>query len=166
MEGPETPGGTITWSFQEKNGTINTHRQVNVPSESWSEILGCAQGRIRNAIADWEAVADLTFEELPVNSDSDVKFYVAAIVQSGVAFPNYRESPCNMLSGDVIFDANSRERSCQGFYINALHEIGHVLGLGHINTQNVMVPDGSKFSLPGLQAGDIAGIQEIYGAKE
>lgn len=30
---PRTAGETITFSFQKKNGTVNTHRQVNVPSK-------------------------------------------------------------------------------------------------------------------------------------
>ena len=163
--GPQTPGGTITFSFQGKGHLINTHRQINVPSESWGEILDCAQERIRQAVDEWETVTNVSFEELPANSDSDIQFYVAAIFQSAVAFPNYQEEPCTILKGDVIFDANSKEKSCNGFYINALHEIGHVLGLGHVNSENIMVPDGSKFSMDGLQSGDIAGIQQIYGEK-
>lgn len=163
--GPQASGGTLTFSFQEKNGTINTHRQINVPSESWDEILDCAQSRIKSAVKAWEEVADINFEELPENSDSDIKFYVAAIFQSAVAFPNYSENPCNILSGDVIFDVNSREKSCQGFYINALHEIGHVLGLGHVSSENIMVAGESKFDMEGLQSGDIAGAQQIYGEK-
>lgn len=164
-EGPQTSGGIITFSFQERNGTINTHRQINVPSESWGEILGCAQSEIRTAIRDWQEVADFTFQELPENSDSHIKFYVAAILQSAVGYPNFIENPCIILSGDVIFDANSKEKSCKGYYINALHEIGHVLGLGHVNSQSIMATGQSKFSLNGLQASDIKGVQQVYGEK-
>ena len=163
--GPQTPGGTITFSFQGSGQLINTHRQINIPSESWCEILDCAQERIRQAAGEWEAVTNVNFEEMPENSDSDMQFYVAAILQSAVAFTNYQEEPCNILNGDVIFDANSKEKSCNGFYINALHEIGHVLGLGHVDSENIMVSDGSKFSMNGLQSGDIAGVQQIYGKK-
>lgn len=163
--GPQTPGGTITFSFQGPGAIINTHRQINIPSESWGHILDCAQGKIRQAVGDWEAVANINFEELPENSESDIQFYVAAIFQSAVAYPNFQEEPCTILSGDVIFDVNSKEKSCDGFYINALHEIGHVLGLGHVDSENIMVPNGAKFSLPGLQDGDIAGVQQIYGAR-
>lgn len=163
--GPQTTGGIITYSFQEKNGTINTHRQINVPSESWNEILSCARNEIREAAKEWENVANLTFEELPENSDSDLKFYVAAIFQSAVGYPNYIESPCDILSGDIVFNANSSEKSCKAFHINALHEIGHALGLGHVSSQNIMETGASKFSLNGLQSGDIEGIQQIYGEK-
>ncbi len=163
--GPESAGGNITFSFQERNGLINTHTQVDVPSESWGEILDCAQDQIRRAMEDWQAVADLTFEELPENSESDIRFYVAAIIQSGVAFPNYKEQPCIILNGTVIFDANSREKSCNGYYINALHEVGHVLGLGHVGSDNIMADDRDKFGFDGLQSGDIMGIRQIYGEK-
>jgi len=164
-EGPQTFGGIITYSFQEKNGTINTHRQINVQSESWGEILDCAQSEIREAVKEWENVANLSFQELPENSDSDIQFYVAAILQSAVGYPNYSESPCDILSGDIVFDANSSEKSCSAFHINALHEIGHALGLGHVSSQNIMETGVSKFSLNGLQSGDIAGAQQIYGEK-
>lgn len=161
--GPQTPGGIITYSFQGTGHLINTHRQIDVPSESWGHILDCAQGKIRQALAEWESVTNIKFEELPLNDASDIQFYVAAIFQTAVAFPNYQEEPCNILSGDVIFDANSKERSCDGFYINALHEIGHVLGLGHVESDNIMAPGRSKFTMNGLQSGDIKGIQQIYG---
>ncbi|MTI23281.1 matrixin family metalloprotease [Fulvivirga sp. RKSG066] len=163
--GPQTKGGTITYSFQGTGHLINTHRQINVPSQSWNEILDCAQDRIRQAVSEWEKVADINFEELPANSDTDIQFYVAAILQSAVGFPNYQEDPCTILSGDVVFDANSKEKSCHGFYINALHEIGHVLGLGHVNSKNVMVTGESKFSFKGLQSGDIEGIIQLYGPR-
>lgn len=163
--GPQTSGGTITYSFQEANGVINTHLQTNVPSVSWSEIFECAQAEIKAAIEDWEQVADISFQELPENSESDIQFYVAPITQSAVAYPNYQESPCNLLSGDVIFDSNSTLTSCKGYYLFALHEIGHALGLGHVSTSNIMAADESKFFLDGLQSGDIAGIRQIYGEK-
>lgn len=162
-QGPKASGGRITFSFQGKNGNVNTHRQINVPSESWDEILPCAQLAIRAAIFQWQEVADITFEELPANSESDIRFFAAGILQSAVGFPNYSEAPCNLLSGDVIFDANSKEKSCIGFYINALHEVGHVLGLGHVDSNNIMAAGQSKFSLNGLQPGDIEGVQQIYG---
>jgi hypothetical protein len=161
--GPKTAGGILTYSFQGSDQEVNTHRQTKILSESWEEILDCAQTEIRKAINDWQAVANISFKELPLNSDSDIQFYVAAILQSAVGYPNYTESACNILNGDVIFDANSKEKSCKGFYILALHEIGHVLGLGHVNSQNIMVSGAAKFSLDGLQSGDIEGVRQIYG---
>lgn len=163
--GPQVAGGTLTYSFQEKNGTLSTHRQVDIPSESWDEILDCAQENIREAFTEWSSVTNVSFQELSINSEADIKIYVAATVQSAVAFPNYEEAPCDALSGVMVFDANSREKSCSAFYINALHEIGHVLGLGHVNTGQVMASDRSKFSYRGLQPGDIAGARQLYGEK-
>ena len=48
--GPKTPGGTITFSFQDAGQLVNTHRQIEVPSESWSEILSCAQTKVKEAL--------------------------------------------------------------------------------------------------------------------
>lgn len=53
----------------------------------------------------------------------------------------------------------------RSFYVSCLHEIGHVLGLGHIDSDNVM-RQGIKKEYEGLQDGDIRRIIEIYGAKE
>lgn len=139
-EGPKTSGGHLTYSFQEKNGLVNTHAQVDLPSKSWNRILSCARDRIREATVAWEQVADVSFEELPENSESDIRFYVAEIRQSAVGFPNYNEDFCAILSGVVVFDSDYKEKSCDGFYINALHEIGHVLGLGHVSSSSVMAP--------------------------
>ena len=63
-QGPESPGGVLTFSIQEENGTINTHAQINLPSESFSSLQNCAKDEIRSAMATWGAVADITFEEV------------------------------------------------------------------------------------------------------
>lgn len=47
----------------------------------------------------------------------------------------------------------------------ALHEVGHVLGLGHVNSDNIMQIGRGKNSFVGLQEGDIEGIIAIYGPK-
>ena len=47
-----------------------------------------------------------------------------------------------------------------------LHETGHVLGLGHVTTNNVMNPEITLSEFDGLRQGDIDGIVEIYGLKQ
>ena len=87
-QGPASGGGIITYSFQEENGLINTHRQINLPSNSFNDILSCAKIEIRNALDSWAEVADIEFEELSENSLSDIRFYTADIIQSGIGYPN------------------------------------------------------------------------------
>ena len=164
-QGPEKSGGQISLSFQENNGLVNTHSQVNLPSKSFDSLIGCAKAEIRKALSEWEANADIEFVELPENSQSDIRFFVADIRQSGVGYPNYNDSLCLSLAGNIVIKANNRFNTCETFYLFMLHEIGHALGLGHVSTSNIMSPNFESFNVQGLQPGDIQGLKEIYGEK-
>ncbi|MEM9918459.1 MAG: matrixin family metalloprotease [Bacteroidota bacterium] len=161
--GPAASGGVVTFSFQEENGPVNTHRQINLASKSFSNLVGCAKSEIRNALDTWSQAADIDFRELPENSDSDIRFFVADIVQTGVGYPNYSEASCSAIKGTMIINAGTSINDCNDFFLLSLHEIGHVLGLGHVSTRNVMNPDFFDFNLDGLQKGDREGIIQIYG---
>ena len=163
--GPREPGGTVTFSFQENNGFVNTHAQANLPSRSFDNLISCAKLEIRKALNEWSAVANIEFQEQPENSNTDIQFFVADIKQSGVGFPNFTEEPCSIIGGDVILQSDLNVDECNTFYLFVLHEIGHTLGLGHVSTQNIMNPDYHLYDLNGLQTGDIEGIIQIYGEK-
>ncbi|MEM9933382.1 MAG: matrixin family metalloprotease [Bacteroidota bacterium] len=163
--GPKEAGGTLTFSFQEENGIINTHAQINLPSKSFSSLPSCAKEEIREALREWSAAANIDFEELPENSQSDIRFWVAEIRQSGIGYPRYPDAPCSTFSGNVVIQENVRFSTCESFHLFLLHEIGHVLGLGHVTTANIMSPDFDDLNLGGLQAGDIRGLVELYGER-
>lgn len=163
--GPKVTGGTISYSFQEENGLINTHKQINLTSRSFDHILSCAKDEIRNALNSWAAIADIKFEELPENSPGDIRFFIADIIQSGIGYPNYPDAPCTAIKGTMIIQTSLSIQDCADFYTFALHEIGHVLGLGHVSTENIMHADYDEFDFDSLQAGDKQGIIEIYGEK-
>lgn len=161
------PGGEISYSFQESNGLVNTHAQIDLPSQSFDELAPCAKDEIRNALATWSEVADISFVEEPQNSGSEIRFFVADIRQSGVGFPNFPEDPCNIMGGDMVIQTDLWTEDCEEMYLFFLHEIGHVLGLGHVGSANIMNASFSVFKeLDGLASGDIRGIQELYGPRE
>jgi len=163
--GPRTPGGRVTFSLQESSTTVNTHRQVGVPTVSFDNLPNCQTGLsarelILKAFDDWSKVADIQFVQLADDGDSDIKVFVANISTGGVGYPNYNTIPCTALSGHLILSPSYTD-DCDLFYPYVLHELGHVLGLGHSSASNVMGSISSNRD--GLQEGDIKGIQEIYG---
>lgn len=161
-EGPQKAGGEVTYSFQEAGVVFNTHSQTAVVSGAFRDLTSCGDSRkqIRNTLEAWSAVADITFVEANNPNTSDITFIAANIEQGGLGYPAYTDDLCSTIAGQVIFDIPTRN-SCAGFYNLALHEIGHVMGLGHVASRNIM--NDKINDLFELQSGDIAGAQSIYG---
>ena len=166
VRGPRIEGGKVTFSFQEVNGVVHTHREANIPSESFDLHIECAKEETIKAMHDWAEHASIEFEQLPDNSDSDIKIYSAFVSTGGIGFPNINEPPCQAVAGQIILDPSYANISeCLSFYKYALHEIGHTLGLGHSSPGNIMGNNILSADMDGLQPGDIKGIIEIYGLK-
>ena len=162
--GPQKAGGEVTYSFQEAGVAFNTHSQIEVISGAFRDLTSCGDAReqIRNALEAWSAVADITFVEANNPNSSDITFIAANIEQGGLGYPAFADDLCSTIAGQVVFDIPTRN-SCAGFYNLALHEIGHVIGLGHVASRNIM--NDKIHDLYELQIGDIAGAQSIYGEK-
>lgn len=163
--GPKEAGGIITFSFQEQQGLVNTHAQIDLSAGTFADLLPCAKDKIREALLAWSDIAQITFLEEIENSTSDIRFFVADIRQSGIGYPNFTASPCDILGGDIIIQKNVKYEDCDSFYNFVLHETGHTLGLGHVQSQNIMNPNFEDFDFDGIQSGDQEGIIEIYGEK-
>ncbi|MEL6276541.1 MAG: matrixin family metalloprotease, partial [Bacteroidota bacterium] len=149
-----------------ENGFVNTHAQVNLPSKSFDLLPNCVKSEVRSALNAWSSVANIAFKELQDNSESDIRLFVADIRQSGVGFPNFPDSPCDIMGGDLIIQTNIWTTDCNILHNFFLHEIGHVLGLGHVGTANIMTANFTTIEdLEGLQSGDIEGIVQLYGPR-
>jgi len=160
VTGPQLAGGIVSYSFQETPTVVSNHRQIDVPTLSIDALPACAKEIIRESFIDWANAANIQFEELSDDADSDIKIFVAPVTTCGNGFPNYPTSPCSEIAGHLILSPNFTT-SCDIFRPYVLHELGHVLGLGHSSGDNVM---GSiSMNRDGIQEGDIAGIRQIYG---
>lgn len=142
---------------------FNTHSKDNISSISFeNNIASCAKEKFRLAFTEWSSVAKVNFREVALNETADIKIMIADIEQSSIGYTNFTEPPCLDIKGQIIFKRN--EYNCSTIYGAILHEIGHVLGLGHVNSQNVMHPSQNTIYNK-LQAGDILGVQSIYGVR-
>ena len=144
---------------------------------------GTWQKQIARALATWQSVANINL--VPVG-DSSYDFNVLGSSQGdprfgdirfgGYAFPGNASTlaqtyfpPPNgsTAAGDVEVNTS------MGFNIGStydvfsvlLHETGHSLGLDHPKNPNVVMAPNYGGLRTGLTAGDIAGIQAIYGAR-
>jgi hypothetical protein len=159
MSGPGTGPVEISYAFVNDGFVFSTHAENDISSLSFDDALPCARQEIRNALTAWEAVTAVTFVEKADYRTTDVKIIVAEISQDGLGYPPFLSLPCHELAGLMIFKPKS---NCESYYHSALHEAGHVLGLGHVASNNVMKPGHSYDE---LQPGDIKGIQSLYGLK-
>lgn len=162
--GPRKPGGIITYSFHTTLTNIDTHSSNGIKTSGFDSKGKCAREEIQKAFNEWERHGDFCFKKLADNSQSNIRFVVAEIEQGGLGFPNFQDELCNQVSGRIVF-SNSVINDCNKFFILSIHEIGHVLGLGHISSDNIMSMDPRKYDYTGLQEGDILGIQSIYGER-
>ena len=144
---------------------------------------GTWQKQIARALATWESVANINI--VPVadgtydfnalgSSQGDPRF--GDIRFGGYAFPGNTTTlaqtyfpPPNgsTAAGDVEVNTsmNFNIGSAYDVYSVLLHETGHSLGLDHPKNPNVVMTPNYGGVRTGLTAGDIAGIQAIYGAR-
>lgn len=135
---------------------------------------------VRNAFATWMTVSPLTFTEVALNQNPDIRIgwrpandpdlSMVGGVLAHADFPPGCSVVTNTLPKPVHFDdsehtwANGALPGTFDVETVALHEIGHILGLAHSSvTGSVMFASvSSNFTKRALTADDIAGIQSLY----
>ncbi|GJE40215.1 matrixin family metalloprotease [Methylobacterium persicinum] len=162
LEGPRwgngalgSSGGTVTWAVD-----------PTVPA-SFVSVL-------QSAFATWASYANIAFQKVASTATAQIDFNVGSIDGLGntLGYTNYSYSGQHMQSATVTFDSG------EGWHTNgvhvvsnqnvdlavvALHEIGHSLGLDHYNAKPEVMNAFLDPSVTTLAAGDIAGIQALYG---
>jgi hypothetical protein len=159
---PESRGMRFVVADKWDKTTI-TYRTLNCPA---TLDCGSAQEAVRRAFADWQSVSALTFSESSGNADielsftlDDPEFGTEGDVLAFAYFPSD--------GGDIFFDDAEPWSLFDGgdtdFYVVALHEIGHALGLDHSDDPTAVMYAFSG-TAPTLQRDDILAIQRLYGS--
>lgn len=168
-----TPGGTIYWS----NWTRN------FGGEAFQFSSGLSAQMVQEAEAAmraWEAVANVTF--VRVNDGASLNTTGLRLGMGSGDGPGGTEGLARRYSpmadnttraaqiwidsgeGWQIRNGRVVDSGGNSFYQIALHEIGHVLGLAHYDGA-VTVMNTAVNNITQLTAGDIAGVQYIYGPR-
>ncbi|MGE0748013.1 MAG: matrixin family metalloprotease [Rhodospirillales bacterium] len=159
--------GIITWSIGTRNFTDRETFTGSVTSLPFD-----ATGLIAKAFDTWAAVANLEFERVEDSRSVDIRFGTAPVdgLYDVVAFAHTVYQGPLALYSDIVFDSDEPfspdgAGAAVNFFITALHEIGHALGLAHENDVVAVMNSYVNDNLTGLTADDIAGVQDLYGAR-
>lgn len=152
-----TPSGTITWS-QTVTGSIDIASGYDA---------GDISAALMSAFDRWESVASIDFQMVSSGADVTVSMADLSSGVAGQAGYTFSGTPglSEIYSGDIEFNSDYTWSPYGSggvdFYAVALHEIGHILGLDHVNdTSEIMNP---VIYASDLGSGDIAGVRYLYG---
>ena len=166
-----TPGGTVTWSLAAAGEDISRFNVATQISTTGATFLNYDFAQvIADAFAEWSKHGDIEFQQIAdqggaagVGRDADIRIFFGAIPGGTVGYAFY-PSPYSAIGGDILLDTLSRFNTDPLLFASiVLHEIGHAIGLGHVDGSSIMTPKIRKI---GLQQDDIEGIIEIYGAQD
>jgi len=164
MPGPTSSGGCIFVNAVREPTMINVEGLGKLLTSSPYEKATCFREQLNNAMAAWNRVADVKLILGGLDGREDmINIYAADINSQNLGFGNqFSDALCGPFAGTIVLN-DQPAASCFELFIILLHELGHALGLGHINGPTIMQAGSGKFDFQTLQEGDIKGIVSLYG---
>jgi hypothetical protein len=170
LEGPKWTTNTVTWSFASL-GTPN--------SSQFSDAIGGAyQDAVRTAVARWDDVVNLSFQEVPDSTPGvDIRIGWSTFTGSQIGEAEYSYTPgsqttfrpglsirledpaAHPLSAGPAFTYQGTSTS---LYEVALHEFGHALGLDHSADPTAIMYPSVGAANADLSVSDLQGIHALY----
>lgn len=170
-------GGVVTWSLA---GTV-FDSYINAASVALSSFLNFDYvGALKAAFQAWENISGIKFVQVEdegtpmnnfaANSNADIRINGGYIDGSSgtLAYAFYPTSqPASNeydYAGNITFDSGEATFwNYNSFYIVAMHEIGHSIGIEHSSVFGSLMYPTYNSSLTGLTSDDISAGRNIYG---
>jgi Ca2+-binding RTX toxin-like protein len=165
-------GGVVTWSLAAAGSNIDRFSSGSGVSVDGSSFLSFDfVSEISQALAKWSAAGNIEFMQIEDSGGAagstraaDIRIFFGAIPGGTLGSAFFPSSSGSAIAGDVLLDIDPiLNGDLNLFRALLVHEFGHSLGLGHVSSQSVMTP---LVSATTLQADDIDGITQIYGAQD
>lgn len=154
-EESQESSGNQTWSKASANVFINISNNDELKNAT------------RDAMENWNKTGAFTFNE--TNDRKQANITVEAIQDdttsaAGVTNTSYNPLTNHLLNAQVKLNTyylqnSDYNYSYQRVVNTAEHELGHAIGLQHVNNQSVMYPAGSYYS---IQQQDINAVRALY----
>ena len=162
---PNRPGRTITWSNWSSD--LGEHRNDGRGRDDLlAEGFTAAQLVLfRQQVAKWEAVLDVNFSEVSDSASNNVRIGInnTALSTTVAEVQPYVINNVTTIAQCLYYNETHMNEQYVLSGFTALHELGHVLGLGHCpNTANVMRAGFLALPMIVLQIGDKNGGRVTY----
>ncbi len=169
--------GRLTFSFAPDGTVLGEHQSSLFAELSPTGTADQWQAEFERAMNDWIGTLGATAREV---SDSGAPFGSFGKTQGDLRFGDIRIGAVPLAgnvmaeaiphaiitqgswAGDILLNANADWHDLQEVYSVALHEIGHVLGLGHSEDPASPMHSHGLYFTNGPTAGDLQDLHKLY----